>query len=143
METSGASTDPLLRLKNLMTAQARVESNNFAPTSLAMRQKNPLNLKFANQPNAVISDSGFCKFDTLENGYKAAMNQLRIVCNGTSKAYTAEAKKLGLKNSSYLTLRKYIYIFASSSTEIEKDNYVKRVCKELNLPEITPMSYFL
>jgi hypothetical protein len=60
--------------------------------SIAERNNNPGNIKFANQPNAIMGEGGFAKFDTVEHGFQALQNQLQLYSSGQSKA--AGYKKL-------------------------------------------------
>lgn len=51
----------------------------YIPTgSLADRNNNPGNLKFANQSGAVMGEGGFAKFNTPEDGYQALVNQVQL-----------------------------------------------------------------
>lgn len=46
--------------------------------SLAQRQNNPGNLKYAGQPGAVRGDKGFAKFPTPQAGFQALQNQILL-----------------------------------------------------------------
>lgn len=46
--------------------------------TLASRNNNPGNLRFANQEGAIPGDKGFAKFETPEDGYVALQNQIEL-----------------------------------------------------------------
>jgi hypothetical protein len=60
--------------------------------TVAERNNNPLNLRFVGQQGAVKGDRGFAKFETEQQGFLAAANQLKMYNTGTSAA--AGNKKL-------------------------------------------------
>ena len=64
----------------------------FGGASLAERNANPGNLRFAHQAGAVEGEGGFAKFSSDREGFKALAEQLNLYATGRSKA--AGYKKL-------------------------------------------------
>jgi hypothetical protein len=65
-------------LQDLANAMAQMEGANVSG-SLAQRNNNPGNLKFANQAGAIGQDAnGFAIFDSLADGQAALLNQLNL-----------------------------------------------------------------
>ena len=64
----------------------------FGGASLAERNANPGNLRFAHQAGAVEGEGGFAKFSSDREGFKALAEQLNLYATGKSKA--AGYKKL-------------------------------------------------
>ena len=64
----------------------------FGGASLAERNANPGNLRFAHQAGAVEGEGGFAKFSSDREGFKALAEQLNLYATGKSKA--ARYKKL-------------------------------------------------
>lgn len=62
----------------------------WKPGSVSYNNNNPGNLKFANQPGAIASDSqGHAIFDTVAHGWQALLNQLKAAFNNTSAVYNS------------------------------------------------------
>lgn len=77
---TAAGVDP-----NVLAAQLKVESN-FGTDGAAVKNNNPLNLKFAGQPGATqgaaAPDGGYwAKFDNVQDGLTAGANQLALQKN--------------------------------------------------------------
>lgn len=105
------------------------------------RFNNPGNLNYAGQPYAVPALSGahvFAKFDTPEHGFEALVRQVRIVANGTSKGFNAQAFKLyALANCSLLTLSRFFSIYAPASDKNSPDRYALWVASEMGVDPYT------
>ena len=56
--------------------------------SVSYNNNNPGNLKFANQPFAVLGDRGFAHFNTYQHGYNALINLLTNAFMGKSSIYS-------------------------------------------------------
>ncbi len=69
-------------------AEAIKRFEGWFPGSVSYRNNNPGNLKFRGQPGAIGQDEqGHAIFDTYENGWKALLNQLRLIIYGGSQVY--------------------------------------------------------
>lgn len=84
---AAAGVDP-----NVLASQLKVESN-FGTDGAAVKNNNPLNLKFADQPGATqgsaATDGGyFAKFNTVQDGLTAGANQLALEKNKPTAATT-------------------------------------------------------
>lgn len=66
--------------KKVIPPDATPAPSGGAPKTgtLAERNNNPGNLRFANQTSAVQGDSGFAKFPTIEAGWNALKNQISL-----------------------------------------------------------------
>lgn len=117
------------RLEELALIMERVETGENT-TSLAYRLNNPGAVKFAlwqKQYQGRPGPANFSIFPTYELGKKAQLHLLRAACEGRMTAYQPS-----------MTLEKFIRTYASSSPEIEKQNYVRRVTAFMNVsPYIT------
>lgn len=93
---------------------------------------NPGNIKFANQPGTTGKDSqGHAVFKTYQDGYNALIRQLTLVATGTSPVYNEYANKLGLKDSSHLSLKQFFAKYA----EANQEKYAQFVADRL---QVTP-----
>ena len=105
MELSGASRLADFDLELLADLIIGIESANGDPNSLAMRSNNPGNLAFKGQkgasPGEGLHDMTFAKFDSLEAGRAALVNQLDAYASGRS-AHT----------DSTATLQEVMHIYA-------------------------------
>lgn len=66
--------------------------NTKIKTPLAVRNNNPLNIRFSPMNNwlgQIGSNKGFCVFDTMEHGFRAA---LVLLCNYQRKGYDTVSK---------------------------------------------------
>lgn len=80
-------------------------------------------------------------FPSYADGKKALIHQLTIVRDGTSPAYTAEAKKLGLSSCADLSVAQMIGIYAPASENNTK-LYYESVCQRLLIPTTFRMGDF-
>jgi hypothetical protein len=97
---------------------------------MGVRYNNPGCLKFAKwkkEYGAVQMANRFAKFPTYSLGKQAQLRLLRSVMTGRMVPYYRPE----------MTIDKFIQAYASSSPEIEKANYVVRVCGTLNIPKTT------
>ena len=99
---------------------------------------NPGGLRESPYQNGSITQASTGKklatFASYEIGKKALNHQIAIVCEGTSPAYNAEAKRMGLANCSLLTLAQFIRIYAPSS-ENDTEKYIAFVNKKTGIPK--------
>ncbi len=66
-----------MALVDIANVMAQIEGWNVAG-SLAQRNNNPVNLRFANQPGATLGEGGFAKFSSPDAGFAAAENQISL-----------------------------------------------------------------
>lgn len=91
------------------------------PNNLAMKNCNPINIRCMPKDkknwNHLASDGvgGFCIFPDIDTGWYAANEKFYNIATGASATYSAGAKKLGLKDSSELTITQMFCIFAPLS----------------------------
>lgn len=76
---------------------------------------------------------GFAYFDTYEQGWKALLHQLRIVCNGTSPLYNAKARALGYKSCGELSLKEFFHIYSPESDGNDSNAYADFVAARLHV----------
>lgn len=88
--------------------------------TLADRQRNPGNLRFAGQKNAVRGDKGFAKFKTHQDGFNALVAQIKLDSNRN------------------LTLRQFIYKYAPPK-ENNTAAYLRSVSKTLGISPDTKL----
>lgn len=88
--------------------------------TLADRQRNPGNLRFAGQKNAVRGEKGFAKFKTHQDGFNALIAQIK------------------LDASRNLTLRQFIYKYAPPK-ENNTAAYLRSVSKSLGISPETKL----
>lgn len=81
-------------------------------------------------------------FKTYVGGWGALMHQIRIVCNGTSPAYTKEAKTLGLNSCSELNIAQFLHIYAPRY-ENETEKYIRFIETSTGYPRSTKMKELL
>jgi hypothetical protein len=98
------------------TAQAK-EITVGAKGSLAERNNNPCNLRYAKQKGAELGKGGFASFNTLEAGFRACTAQIR------------------LDQSRNLTIDGFINKYAPKA-ENDTDRYIKNLCNELNIADV-------
>jgi hypothetical protein len=89
--------------------------------TLADRNVNPVNLKFANQPGAVLGEKGFAKFSTPQQAFQATASQLQSYAAGTSQA--AHFQKLS-------SIREIISAYAPKGDKNDVEAYVKEVVRQ-------------
>ena len=124
------------RVEELALSMEMIETSNQNPKTLGVRLNNPGCLKFANwekEYGAVPSISGFAKFPTYSSGKQAQLRLLRSAMSGRMVPYYRPE----------MTINSFIRTYASSSPEIEKVNYVRRVCMDLNIPSTTILKTLL
>lgn len=88
--------------------------------TLADRQRNPGNLRFAGQKNAVKGEKGFAKFKTHQDGFNALIAQIKLDANRN------------------LTLRQFIYKYAPPK-ENNTAAYLRSVSKTLGISPDTKL----
>ena len=123
------------RLNALAHIMEMVETGNRNPKSLAVRLYNPGALKYSSwqkEYQAVPSSSGFSRFPAYGLGKQAQLRLLRSAMSGRMPAYNPAG-----------TLRDFIFMYANSSPQKEKENYVLRVCAHLNVPANTILKTLL
>lgn len=107
---------------------------------------NPGGLRWSPFQNGSITQSTTGKplatFATYEDGFKALLYQITIVCKGTSPAYTLEAVKLGLTSCADLTIEQFLNIYAPRH-ENQTPAYVNYVCGRLKVANTTLMRSFI
>lgn len=103
--------------------------------SLAWRNKNPGNLKYAGQLGSIGQNKGFAVFPDYETGFAALMRQVEIACNGKSKVYSPD---MMLFNASYrsphetpFALPGFFQVFAPDSDNNDSLNYATFIAKKL------------
>lgn len=110
-------------LQDLANAMAQMEGVNVTG-SLAQRNNNPGNLKFANQAGAIGQDSnGFAIFDSLADGQAALLNQLNLYADRG------------------MTLEQAISTYAPSS-ENDTSNYLSFVSSQTGISPSDPLANF-
>ena len=96
-------------------------SVSIKPGTLAAKNNNPGNLKFAGQKGAVEGEGGFAKFESPQAGYDALKRQIE------------------LDKSRNLTLEQFINKFAPPS-ENDTSLYIKQATDNLNVPRDTVLN---
>jgi hypothetical protein len=100
------------------------------------RYNNPGCLKFSNWQRvygAVPGINNFAKFPTYGLGKQAQLRLLRSAMTGRMVSYYRPE----------MSIDAFIRAYASSSPEIEKKNYVIRVCADLKISFATPIKTLL
>ena len=118
------------RVEELAHAMEMIETGNKNPTTLGIRYNNPGCLKYSAWQKvygSVPGINGFANFPTYSLGKQAHLRLLRSAMTGRMIPYYRPE----------MTIDKFIRSYASSSPEIEKANYVRRVCEDLNIPKTT------
>ena len=104
---TGLTRKQLLKNVDLNVISDKIEKfEGNAPDSLSVRNNNPGNLKFMNQPGAVKGDKDFAKFTDYKTGKNALMNQIKL---DASRGHTVES---------------FIYKYAPPSDNNPTDKYV-------------------
>jgi hypothetical protein len=132
------------RLTVLLLAIRRHEG--WKKGSRSQRNNNPGNARFSRSGyraiygtvgedrEGVSSDqSGYAIFRDYATGELYLRNLLKTIINGTSATYNREAQKLGLKNSSELTIEQLFAIYAPSSDHNDPKRYAEVVAAELKV----------
>lgn len=101
-----------------------------AQGTLAQRNNNPGNLRFANQKGATKGDKGFAKFDSYEAGYEALLNDLKSKQTGKTRT--------GLKPTS--SLQDLINVYAPKADNNDPTSYANTVARSLGVTPNTPIS---
>jgi hypothetical protein len=82
---------------------------------------------------AVPGINNFAKFPTYGLGKQAQLRLLRSAMTGRMIPYYRPE----------MTIDKFIRVYASSSPEIEKQNYVRRICSDLGITPTTILKTLL
>lgn len=123
------------RIEELAFSMELVETNDQNPSSLGVRLNNPGCLKFSNwqkEYGAVRHSSNFARFPTYSAGKTGQLRLLRSAMTGRMPSYDPKG-----------SIEKFIRAYANSSPEIEKQNYVRRVCKDLEISPLTTLKTLL
>lgn len=97
-----------------------------------------------NNPGNIKNTSGkFIVYATYEAGYSALCNYLIRACTDKHQAYTAKAKKLGLKSSGDLSILEFIQVYTGGDSPTIQKNYAEFIAVELGVPVNTPIKTFL
>lgn len=107
-------------LDELKTLIARMEGWNVSG-SVAQRNRNPGNLRYAGQSGAVGQNQGYAVFDSVEAGWAALERQI------------------ALDASRGLTLEEFTYKYAPPSENQTRD-YLKFLTSELGVTASTPLN---
>lgn len=115
--------------------------------SRSYRNNNPINAVYSfagYKPiyGKVKSDGRFAIFQTSELGHLYAENFFRNICSGKSETYNAIARSKGLKDSSELSIKDTMHVFAPKF-ENDTKSYLDFISSRFGVPATTPMSYFL
>jgi hypothetical protein len=105
------------------------------PNSLPRRLNNPGAISFAKwevQYGAQPSTNHFARFPTYSLGKRAQLHLLNAAFSDRMTAYR-----------STMSPDQFIRAYASTSPEIEKQNYVSRVCEFLKVPKTTQVKTLL
>ena len=108
------------RVEELGRAMEKVETHNNDPKTLGMKYNNPCCLKYSKWQTvygSIPGLNGFAKFPTYSLGKQAQLKLLRSAMTGRMVPYCRPE----------MTIEKFIRVYASSSPELEKINYVTRV----------------
>ena len=125
-------------------AQAIKVFEGWKPGSRSYRNNNPGNLKYIGQKGTIgKDDKGFAIFDSYQSGWKALIHQITIVANGTSKGYLGPARKLGLKDSSEMTLLQFFSVYAPAHDDNDPNAYCLFVCNKAGLDPKTKVKTLL
>jgi hypothetical protein len=110
-------------IQDIASAMAQMEGANVSG-SLAQRNNNPGNLKYAGQTGAIGQDAnGFAIFDSLASGQAALVNQLNLYADRG------------------LTLSQALNIYAPPS-ENDTNNYVSFVSSQTGVDPNQPLASF-
>lgn len=101
--------------------------------SRSYRNKNPGNLRFANQKGNIGKDKdGFVIFPDEDTGFAALCHQLTIACDGRSKIYSPSD-----------SLYDFFEKFSPSSDNNHPREYAERVATKLKINPEDPISQLL
>jgi len=118
---SAAQLPPLKDNTDKLAAQIATLEGYKKTGTLADRQRNPGNLRYVGQKNAVKGDRGFARFNTHQDGWKALRNQISL---DASRGHT---------------LQSFIYKYAPPS-ENNTASYLGSVSKVLRAKPSTKLS---
>lgn len=113
------------RLEELALIMEEVEAGSN-PNSLARRLNNPGAIVYRpwqKQYGASPAKNGFAAFPTYAQGKQAQLHLLKAAFSDRMTVYRGT-----------MTLDQFIRVYASTSPEIEKQNYIRRVSTFLNVP---------
>lgn len=106
-------------------------SGGFIPGStqgtLANRNNNPGNLRFANQPGATQGQGGFAAFPTAEAGFEALQKDILAKMTGNTRT--------GLNGNS--SIADFFKVYAPASDNNNPTSYANIVANSLNVPVTT------
>lgn len=108
-------------LQDLANAISNFEGFNVAG-SLAQRNNNPGNLKYAGQAGATLGANGFAVFDSLDDGQAALLNQLNLY------------------SSRGMTLAQMMNTYAPSSDNNDTSVYLSYVSQQTGVDPSTSLS---
>jgi hypothetical protein len=111
--------------ESLQASQNKAISGNYAISSpqLGLRNNNPGNLRFINQQGASMGEKNFAKFNTLEEGFNALVNDVKAKQTGNTRT--------GLNGNS--TLAQFFKIYAPSADNNNPEAYANTVAKKLGI----------
>ena len=110
------NTNPPLEVLEKLAHVIEKQEGFWVDDSLAFKNKNPGNLMFVGQKGATKSPSGFCKFESYGDGFRALLAQLTLVWNNQSRYYPKDCSILQFVNA-----------WASTSPLNERDAYAKAI----------------
>lgn len=87
--------------------------------------------------------NNFCVFPDYATGFEALQEVVVAVCKGQSAAYNDAAKKLGLYDCSYLSIKQYFVVRDPSSDGNDPASFADEVAAKLNVPTGTMMRQLL
>lgn len=122
------------KLEHIVNAVAKL-NGALDPASECYRLKNPLMLRsFALPGKHVVNESGIRVFDSLLNGFKAAMFDIELKASGKSRANAGPASSLEE------FLRCYEIRTPLAADQIVK--FLRRALEDENITRHTQISYF-
>lgn len=98
------------------------EDPKFPNGTLAWRNKNPGNLRYAKQTGSVGANRGFAVFPDYETGFAALMRQVEVACTGKSKVFTPG-----------MTILEFFKVYAPSGDSNNPDAYASWVAKKIGV----------
>ena len=104
--------------------------------SLAVINKNPGNIKFANQPGAQLGPTGFAQFSTEQQGWQALYNQVGL---DQGRGDTVEQLIKG-GNLNAITATRPVDSGWSADSPAIQDEYVRFISDQLGVDKDTPIS---
>ena len=96
--------------------------------NIATAYNNPGCLKWVGQKNSVKGGNGFALFNTVEDGWNALREQVKLNLSGKSSLYDI--------NQDFYS---YIYVYASTSPDNEKVAYAEYIAKQVGVSPDTKL----